>query len=131
MRISDWSSDVCSSDLHKVKHQVLNARHHEQEAYIVADAGSPGAVTIATNMAGRGTDIQLGGNIEMRLGRELEGIEDAAEQARRTEAMKADIAAKKNVVLEAGGLFVLGRSEERRVGKECVSTCRSRWSPDH
>src|SRR3546814_2550787 len=76
--VSIEKSEELSSHLtkHKVKHQVLNARHHEQEAYIVADAGSPGAVTIATNMAGRGTDIQLGGNIEMRLGRELERSEE-------------------------------------------------------
>src|SRR3546814_5775167 len=110
--VSIEKSEELSSHLtkHKVKHQVLNARHHEQEAYIVADAGSPGAVTIATNMAGRGTAIQLGGNTEMRLGGELGGIEDAAEQAGRTEGMKADIAAKKNVVLEAGDRKPPGRN---------------------
>ena len=71
-------SEVLSEHLKKLKidHQVLNARHHEQEAYIIAQAGVPGAVTIATNMAGRGTDIQLGGNVEMRVMEELAKIED-------------------------------------------------------
>ncbi len=67
----------------KIPHQVLNARYHEQEAYIVAQAGRLGGVTIATNMAGRGTDIQLGGNVEMRKEQELAGIEDEAERAER------------------------------------------------
>ena len=104
----------------KIKHSVLNARHHEQEAYIIAEAGVPGAVTIATNMAGRGTDIQLGGNFEMRVWRELEGIEDGAERAKKTERIKSDIAAKKKIVLDAGGLFVLGteRHESRRIDNQ-------------
>ncbi len=104
----------------KTPHQVLNARHHENEAFIIAEAGTPGTVTIATNMAGRGTDIQLGGNLEMRLWRELEGIEDEEERRRRTEEIKADIAAKKKIVLEAGGLFVLGteRHESRRIDNQ-------------
>ena len=105
---------------HKVKHNVLNARQHENEAYIIAEAGTPGAVTIATNMAGRGTDIQLGGNLEMRLWKELEGIEDEAKRAKKTEQIKADIEKKKAVVLEAGGLFVLGteRHESRRIDNQ-------------
>jgi preprotein translocase subunit SecA len=105
---------------HKVKHSVLNARQHENEAYIIAEAGTPGAVTIATNMAGRGTDIQLGGNLEMRLWKELEGIEDEAKRAKKTEQIKADIEKKKAVVLEAGGLFVLGteRHESRRIDNQ-------------
>ncbi|UCH74257.1 MAG: preprotein translocase subunit SecA, partial [Rhodospirillales bacterium] len=104
----------------KIKHNVLNARHHEKEAFIIAEAGVPGAVTIATNMAGRGTDIQLGGNLEMRLWKELEGIEDEAKREKKTEAIKADIAAKKKVVLDAGGLFVLGteRHESRRIDNQ-------------
>src|SRR6202040_1839766 len=73
----------------KVPHQVLNARYHEQEAYIIAEAGAPGAVTIATNMAGRGTDIQLGGNLEMRLRKELEGIDDEARRAAIQENVQA------------------------------------------
>jgi preprotein translocase subunit SecA len=104
----------------KIKHQVLNARHHEQEAYIIAEAGGPGAVTIATNMAGRGTDIQLGGNREMRLERELAGVEDGEAKAAKTAAIEADIAAKRAEVLTAGGLFVLGteRHESRRIDNQ-------------
>ncbi len=104
----------------KVPHQVLNARYHEQEAYIIAQAGRPGAVTIATNMAGRGTDIQLGGNLEMRVRRELEGVVDEAELKRRTAEIQADIAVAKEVVIQAGGLFVLGteRHESRRIDNQ-------------
>ncbi len=104
----------------KIKHNVLNARQHENEAYIIAEAGVPGAVTIATNMAGRGTDIQLGGNLEMRLWKELDGIEDEAKRAQKTEQIKADIEKKKAVVLDAGGLFVLGteRHESRRIDNQ-------------
>lgn len=105
---------------HKIKHNVLNARQHENEAYIIGEAGVPGAVTIATNMAGRGTDIQLGGNLELRQWKELDGIEDVARRARKTEEIKADIAQKRAVVLEAGGLFVLGteRHESRRIDNQ-------------
>ena len=66
----------------KIVHKVLNARYHEQEAYIIAQAGVPGGVTIATNLAGRGTDIQLGGNFDMRVRQEAAIIEDEAERAR-------------------------------------------------
>ncbi|WP_183396670.1 preprotein translocase subunit SecA [Hansschlegelia beijingensis] len=104
----------------KIPHQVLNARYHEQEAHIVADAGVPGAVTIATNMAGRGTDIQLGGNLEMRIERELSSVEDPEERERRIAEIKADIAAKKEIALKAGGLFVVGteRHESRRIDNQ-------------
>lgn len=104
----------------KVEHQVLNARYHEQEAHIVADAGVPGAVTIATNMAGRGTDIQLGGNLEMRLERELGDLEPGAERDAREAEIKAEIAARKTIALEAGGLFVVGteRHESRRIDNQ-------------
>jgi preprotein translocase subunit SecA len=104
----------------KISHKVLNARHHEQEAHIIAEAGVPGAVTIATNMAGRGTDIQLGGNLEMRLERELAGIEDEPAREAKTKAIQADIAAKKADVLASGGLFVLGteRHESRRIDNQ-------------
>ena len=104
----------------KIKHEVLNARHHEREAHIIADAGVPGAITIATNMAGRGTDIQLGGNLEMRLWRELEGIKDEAARATKTADITADIETKQQVVKQAGGLYVLGteRHESRRIDNQ-------------
>jgi preprotein translocase subunit SecA len=109
-----------------VPHQVLNARYHEQEAGIIAQAGVPGAITIATNMAGRGTDIQLGGNADMRLkewqrvqaeeGKEPSDDEMAAEKARIAE----DVAEKKRVALAGGGLFVIGteRHESRRIDNQ-------------
>jgi len=109
-----------------IPHNVLNARYHEQEAVIVADAGIPGAVTIATNMAGRGTDIQLGGNIDMRVLRWQDeqrglGIEVTPDQviARKTE-LEAEIAGLKAQALAAGGLFVLGteRHESRRIDNQ-------------
>eukprot|EP00752_Nemacystus_decipiens_P013246 g11735.t1 len=104
----------------KLKHQVLNARHHEQEAYIIADAGVPGAITIATNMAGRGTDIQLGGNYEMRVWRELADVPEGPERARREKAIADDIQQKREKVLEAGGLLVIGteRHESRRIDNQ-------------
>ncbi len=109
-----------------IPHQVLNARFHEQEAVIVADAGVPGAVTIATNMAGRGTDIQLGGSIDMRLfnwrqqqkgmGLEITHEDEIEERAR----LEAEIADRKAQALAAGGLFVLGteRHESRRIDNQ-------------
>jgi preprotein translocase subunit SecA len=104
----------------KVAHQVLNARYHEQEAYIIAQAGRPGAVTIATNMAGRGTDIQLGGNLEMRLKQELAGIADEAAREKRQAEIKAEIEAAREEVRRAGGLFVIGseRHESRRIDNQ-------------
>ncbi|WP_332711799.1 preprotein translocase subunit SecA [Pelagibacterium mangrovi] len=98
---------------------VLNARHHEQEAQIIAAAGVPGAITIATNMAGRGTDIQLGGNLEMRLANEAEGLEGEALE-KKTAEIKADIAKKKEEALAAGGLMVIGteRHESRRIDNQ-------------
>jgi preprotein translocase subunit SecA len=104
----------------KVPHQVLNARYHEQEAYIIAEAGAPGAVTIATNMAGRGTDIQLGGNLEMRIKRETQAIESEVEKSKLIGAIRADVAAKRAVALEGGGLYVIGteRHESRRIDNQ-------------
>ena len=103
-----------------VDHKVLNARFHEQEAHIVAQAGSVGAVTIATNMAGRGTDIQLGGNVEFRVADELADVPDGPEREAAIEQIKAEVAENKARVLEAGGLFVLGteRHESRRVDNQ-------------
>jgi preprotein translocase subunit SecA len=101
---------------------ILNARYHEQEAYIIGQAGVPGAITIATNMAGRGTDIQLGGNAEMRIRHELADIEDARARERdpRAEEIRAQVARLKEKALSAGGLFVLGteRHESRRIDNQ-------------
>ena len=100
--------------------QVLNARYHEQEAYIVAQAGVPGAITIATNMAGRGTDIQLGGNLEMRIARELDDMPEGDERKTKEAAIRADIAKLKEKALAAGGLYVLAteRHESRRIDNQ-------------
>ena len=99
---------------------ILNARYHEQEAYIVAQAGVPGAITIATNMAGRGTDIQLGGNADMRVRQELSGVTDEVERAGGIEAIRAQVARLKEKALVAGGLYVLGteRHESRRIDNQ-------------
>ncbi len=100
--------------------QVLNARYHEQEAGIVAQAGVPGAVTIATNMAGRGTDIQLGGNAEMRIATELAGMPEGPERTRAEEKIRAEVARLKEKALAAGGLYVLAteRHESRRIDNQ-------------
>lgn len=104
----------------KYRFEVLNAKNHEREAYIVAQAGAPGAITIATNMAGRGTDIQLGGNLEMRLKEELEGVEDEAQQKQITQKIEQEIASGRENVLKAGGLCVIGteRHENRRIDNQ-------------
>ncbi|MCV6599199.1 MAG: preprotein translocase subunit SecA [Alphaproteobacteria bacterium] len=105
---------------HKIKHNILNAKFHEQEAYIIAQAGVPGAITIATNMAGRGTDIKLGGNLEMRLEKELNGITDEKKIKKITEKIEAEIEKAKEVAMEAGGLYVLAteRHESRRIDNQ-------------
>jgi preprotein translocase subunit SecA len=101
---------------------ILNARYHEQEAYIVAQAGVPGAITIATNMAGRGTDIQLGGNADMRIRQEITDIEDwgARDKDPRADEIRAQVARLKETALKAGGLCVLGteRHESRRIDNQ-------------
>jgi len=104
----------------KVPHNVLNARYHETEAQIVAQAGVPGTVTIATNMAGRGTDIQLGGNLDMRVKNELADVTDEAEREARTQEIAKEVEAGRQVALEGGGLFVLAteRHEARRIDNQ-------------
>src|SRR5689334_1632740 len=120
---------------------VLNARFHEQEAYIVAEAGVPGAITIATNMAGRGTDIKLGGSLDMRIQQETSAITDEGEKAKKIEQIKADIERFRDIVLKAeeaveiepakgakparteqkpGGLYIIGseRHESRRIDNQ-------------
>ena len=100
--------------------QVLNARHHEQEASIVAQAGKPGAITIATNMAGRGTDIQLGGNADMRVAQELGDMPEGPDRDAKEAAIHADIKRLKDKALAAGGLYVLAteRHESRRIDNQ-------------
>src|SRR5882757_7170267 len=99
---------------------ILNARYHEQEAYIVSQAGVPGAITIATNMAGRGTDIQLGGNADMRIRQELKDIPEGAQRDAAVAEIKSQVAQLKETALQAGGLFVLGteRHESRRIDNQ-------------
>lgn len=104
----------------KIRHNVLNARYHEQEAFIIAQAGRPDAVTIATNMAGRGTDIQLGGNLEMRLLEEIDESWPEDKKKKAEEKIRAEIERDKEVVKEAGGLFIIGteRHESRRIDNQ-------------
>ncbi|HWX73582.1 MAG TPA: preprotein translocase subunit SecA [Xanthobacteraceae bacterium] len=114
---------------------ILNARYHEQEAYIVAQAGVPGAITIATNMAGRGTDIQLGGNADMRIRQELAAIEDFKERERSPGAneIRAQVARLKEKAIGAGGLYVLGteRHESRRIDNQLRGRSGRQGDPGH
>ncbi|MGL9732899.1 MAG: preprotein translocase subunit SecA [Wolbachia sp.] len=102
---------------HFLKHSVLNARYHEQEAYIIAQAGVPGGITIATNMAGRGTDIQLGGNAEMIAKVELNKIKNPDEREKKYQEILERVKKDKEIVIKAGGLCVIGteRHESRRI----------------
>ena len=104
----------------KIRHQVLNARYHEQEAGIIADAGAPGAVTLATNMAGRGTDIKLGGNLEARIAREIHGLTDEKEIKKVIDTATKEIKELEEQVKAAGGLYVIGteRHESRRIDNQ-------------
>jgi len=115
---SEFISDLLKK--RKIPHNVLNARYHEQEAYIISQAGQPGAVTIATNMAGRGTDIQLGGNVDMRVAQELDNVTDETKRAAAIDKIKQEVAANKKIALDAGGLFVLAteRHESRRIDNQ-------------
>lgn len=103
----------------KIKPQVLNAKYHEQEAYIIAQAGTPGAITIATNMAGRGTDIQLGGNADYRIDQEEKTKDRVLSEDEKT-AIREDVNEKKRIALEAGGLYVVAteRHESRRIDNQ-------------
>ena len=103
-----------------IKHNVLNARYHEQEAQIISQAGAPGSVTIATNMAGRGTDIQLGGNLTMRIAQEVTETKDHDVYQKQVRNIREEISANKKIVLEAGGLMVIGteRHESRRIDNQ-------------
>jgi len=121
--VSIEKSEMLSEYLQKegIRHSVLNARFHEQEAHIVAQAGRMGAVTIATNMAGRGTDIQLGGNLDFRMRDEFPELAiGSPEYEARAEKVRAEIVSEKQRVLEAGGLYVLGteRHESRRIDNQ-------------
>jgi preprotein translocase subunit SecA len=120
--VSIEKSELLSDYLKRegIRHEVLNARYHEQEAHIVAQAGRFGAVTIATNMAGRGTDIQLGGNVEFRTEDELKDMPEGPERDRAIERIREEIDEEKARVKAAGGLFVLGteRHESRRIDNQ-------------
>ena len=115
--VSIEKSEILSKLLKKkrIVHQVLNARFHEQEAQIIAQAGAPGAVTIATNMAGRGTDIQLGGHAEMRIANETDGNDTA-----RVSEIRSEVVEEKSKVIGANGLYVIGteRHESRRIDNQ-------------
>ncbi|MES2340039.1 MAG: preprotein translocase subunit SecA [Pseudomonadota bacterium] len=132
-------TDANGKTVKGIPHNVLNARYHEQEALIVADAGIPGAVTIATNMAGRGTDIQLGGNVDMRVLKWREeqlglGIEVTPEMAiKRKAEIETEIADLKVQALAAGGLFVLGteRHESRRIDNQLRGRTGRQGDPGH
>ncbi|MFW0777932.1 MAG: preprotein translocase subunit SecA [Rickettsiales bacterium] len=115
---SEYLSSLLKKE--KIKHNVLNARYHEQEAYIIAQAGQPGAVTIATNMAGRGTDIMLGGNPDMRIEQELGDKGEGAKRQGAEDKIRAEVNAAKEEVLKAGGLFVIAteRHESRRIDNQ-------------
>jgi preprotein translocase subunit SecA len=112
---------------------ILNARYHEQEAYIVAQAGVPGAITIATNMAGRGTDIQLGGNADMRVRQELQDVPEGPERDRRIAEIKEQVTRLKEKALSAGGLYVLGteRHESRRIDNQLRGRSGRQGDPGH
>ena len=115
---SEYISEVLKKE--GIPHSVLNARYHDQEAKIIAEAGVPGAVTIATNMAGRGTDIKLGGNVEMRIAEETTHITDSTEATVKIQEIEAEVAHRAEIAKNAGGLYVIGteRHESRRIDNQ-------------
>lgn len=117
-KIVDFLDSAASRDA--IAHHVLNARYHEREAFIIAQAGQPAAVTIATNMAGRGTDIMLGGNAEMLIAEKTANLNDAEKIAALTKEIEAEVAQAKQDVLSSGGLMVIGteRHESRRIDNQ-------------
>src|SRR5215475_6256226 len=112
---------------------ILNARYHEQEAYIISQAGVPGAITIATNMAGRGTDIQLGGNADMRVRQELQDVPEGGDRDAKIADIRAQVERLKGKALGAGGLFVLGteRHESRRIDNQLRGRSGRQGDPGH
>ncbi|HEX6660675.1 MAG TPA: preprotein translocase subunit SecA [Sphingomicrobium sp.] len=120
--ISIEKSEMLSEYLERagIKHSVLNARFHESEAHIVAQAGRAGAVTVSTNMAGRGTDIQLGGNVDFRIKDELSDLEEGPKRDKAIARIREEVGTERAKVLEAGGLYVLGteRHESRRIDNQ-------------
>ncbi|MBI3113402.1 MAG: SEC-C domain-containing protein, partial [Rhodospirillales bacterium] len=115
----------------KIPHNVLNARYHEQDAFIIAQAGKPGGVTIATNMAGRGTDIQLGGNVDMRLAQEINDPKDSEAYRKAAQGIRAEVEANRKIVIDAGGCFVIGteRHESRRIDNQLRGRCGRQGDP--
>ncbi len=120
--VSIEKSELFSDALKKrgIAHNILNAKFHEQEAAIVAQAGRPGAITIATNMAGRGTDIQLGGNADMRIKVELADVPEGPERDAAIRKIRDEIAAAREIVRDAGGIYIIGteRHESRRIDNQ-------------
>ncbi|MEM1047619.1 MAG: preprotein translocase subunit SecA [Pseudomonadota bacterium] len=134
-RQRDFSSlyDGDSGSKKEMVFQVLNARYHEQEAFIIAQAGIPGAVTIATNMAGRGTDIQLGGNADMRIRQELDDMPEGPERTQKEVHIRKDVANLRDIALQAGGLYVIAteRHESRRIDNQLRGRSGRQGDPGH